>query len=219
MAEDKRCTQAPELRTYIPYRRWLLPRFAATVKPEPSDRCAYARFRARQSDRSHPGRSGHAARCVALRLVDDHVPRPRGLHLYGRGRAPAVVRRPGRTVALADGLVQRTDQRSRPPRVQPRCTVDGDWAHQLSHPDRSVHRDLVLLRHPRHHLREDPPSGPPPAVLRRPQPHCVRPRALTGLRVRGDRAQRHRRPELGLLAVSYTHLRAHETVLDLVCRL
>src|SRR5665811_1750106 len=27
------------------------------------------------------------------------------------------------------------------------------------------------------------------------------------------------RESLGLLAVSYTHLRAHETVLDLVCRL
>src|SRR5665811_57048 len=35
-----------------------------------------------------------------------------------------------------------------------------------------------------------------------------------------QRARHHERPQtLDYIAVSYTHLRAHETVLDLVCRL
>ena len=34
-----------------------------------------------------------------------------------------------------------------------------------------------------------------------------------------DRDHRGDEPAVGIFAVSYTHLRAHETVLDLVCRL
>ena len=36
---------------------------------------------------------------------------------------------------------------------------------------------------------------------------------------RGDRRRNDRLAALRAVAVSYTHLRAHETVLDLVCRL
>src|ERR1035441_5782896 len=100
----------------------------ATVEPRLSHRRRYARPRARHPDRSDPGGPGHAAGCVALRLVDDHVLGHRGLHLHGGGRALPVVRRPGRAVALVDGLVQRAGELGRPPRVQPRRAVDGDGA-------------------------------------------------------------------------------------------
>ena len=35
----------------------------------------------------------------------------------------------------------------------------------------------------------------------------------------GGKALQHLEKKLGIATVSYTHLRAHETVLDLVCRL
>ena len=38
-------------------------------------------------------------------------------------------------------------------------------------------------------------------------------------KLENDLAQKNRKEKKSLEAVSYTHLRAHETVLDLVCRL